>query len=46
MNDMEKLAIGPLPYLLQRALMRPYTEAATRQERADLLHFGQDRQHP
>jgi nitronate monooxygenase len=37
MNDMEKLAIGPLPYLLQRALMRPYTEAATRQERADLL---------
>jgi nitronate monooxygenase len=37
MDDMEKSALEPLPYPLQRILMRPYFEAATRQERADLL---------
>jgi nitronate monooxygenase len=37
MNDMDASVLEPLPYPLQRALMRPYTEAATRQERSDLL---------
>jgi nitronate monooxygenase len=37
MSDMEESELDPLPYPLQRALMRPYTEAATRQERTDLL---------
>jgi nitronate monooxygenase len=36
-EDMESSAHDPLPYPLQRALLRPYAQEALKQERGDLL---------
>lgn len=37
LEDMEKSGHAPLPYPLQRTLVRPYAQEALRQERGDLL---------
>lgn len=36
-DEMERSAHAPLPYPLQRALVRPYAQEALKQERGDLL---------